>query len=629
MRAIGAVLLLAAMGVPEARADDDRPAPPSDFQVRDPSLVIGEILVVGRRDRESAASVLTSVDRLGADIIERQNVDNAWQLLGRPPGVTLTSFNQGTTSGKFSFRGFNGEGEINAVKLLIDGIPSNTNDGNMPFIDMLFPLDIASIETVRGTSDPRWGLHNIAGNASVRTRTGGEGVAARLGYGSHQILDMQAAGGLRLGAFTQDYLVGYRRSNGFRAHSDYDRLALAGKWFYAPAGGDVRLGAIARHYRSEAEEPGYLSEADARADPRQSYAISRSDGGERRIGQYSLHAEADLARGLDASLRGYLNTFDDRRFIRFSAGVSQQERYADEQQRGVTWHVKWRPEFVGLHNLTLETGGDHQAQSNHSLRWNTAERVRTRQTRDQDFDLDVTGAYIQAVIEPTRWLKLVPAFRVDWVGGSFADRLTGQSYPVNDYGAIEQPKINVAVEPLGGLTLYGNWGRTFQIGVGARAPTRCRRASPISPPRSTRAGRRGPNTPPGASWRRGWLIGSRVPPAKCGASSTIPPATMTISAPRAAAGSTFRSPRAPPPGSRPGAASAGRRARSPSPIRPAPRASASRSITCPRSSPRRASRGSPPSAGACRYGAPRRAAIISKRPTAPRVTATMCSSTSS
>lgn len=464
----GAALLLAAMGIPEARANDERPAPPADAQVQDPSLVIGEIVITGRRgDRESAANVLTSVDLLGGDIIERQNVDSAWQLLGRLPGVTLTSFNQGTTSGKFSFRGFNGEGEINAVKLLVDGVPSNSNDGNMPFIDMLFPLDIAAIETVRGTSDPRWGLHSIAGNASVRTRSGVEGVAGRIGYGSHQTLDMQAAGGLRTGAFTQDYMVGYRRSDGSRAHADYDRLALAGKWFYAPAGGDVRIGAIARHYRSDAQEPGYLTQADARADPRQSYAISASDGGKRRIGQYSLHAEAELARGLDASLRGYLNTFDDRRFIRFSAGASQQERYTDERQIGATWRVKWRPEVAALYGLTLEAGGDHQAQSNRSLRWNTAERVRTRQTRDQDFDLDVTGAYVQAIVEPTHWLKLVPALRIDWVGGHYTDRLTGQRYAVNDYGAIEQPKINVAAEPLPGLTLYGNWGRSFQIGVGA------------------------------------------------------------------------------------------------------------------------------------------------------------------
>ena len=124
-----------------------------------------------RRHRQRMAgstdNVVTSVDRLGGDVAQRANVNYAWELVGRLPGVMVTNFNQGAVSGKFSFRGFNGEGEINAVKLLIDGIPSNSNDGNMPYIDQVFPLDIAGIEVVRGTSDPRYGLHAIAGSANI------------------------------------------------------------------------------------------------------------------------------------------------------------------------------------------------------------------------------------------------------------------------------------------------------------------------------------------------------------------------------------------------------------------------------------------------------------------------------
>lgn len=134
----------------------------------DSTFTLGSVTVQGSQTGKlSTRNVLTSVDVLGADRIEDQNVNSAWELFGQMPGVLLTDFNQGTTSGKFSFRAFNGEGEINAVKLLIDGIPSNTNDGNMPFIDAIFPLEIASIETVRGTNDARYGLNNIADRKSV------------------------------------------------------------------------------------------------------------------------------------------------------------------------------------------------------------------------------------------------------------------------------------------------------------------------------------------------------------------------------------------------------------------------------------------------------------------------------
>ena len=130
------------------------------------------------------SSVISSVDLLGGDILEQQPVLYSWELFRRAPGVMLTEFGQGTSSGKLSFRGFNGEGEVNAVKLLIDGIPSNSNDGNMPYLDMLFPLEIDGIEVVRGTNDPRYGLYNIAGNVAVQSRIGGDYGKARLRYGS-------------------------------------------------------------------------------------------------------------------------------------------------------------------------------------------------------------------------------------------------------------------------------------------------------------------------------------------------------------------------------------------------------------------------------------------------------------
>ncbi len=154
----------------------------------DTAFTVGEIVVSAGRMAGSSDNVLTSVDRLGGDIAQRANANYAWELVGRLPGVLVTNFNQGGVSGKFSLRGFNGEGEINAVKLTIDGVPSNSNDGNMPFIDAVFPLDIAEIEVVRGTSDPRHGLHAIAGSAEIRTRIGGSYADARASVGSFRHL---------------------------------------------------------------------------------------------------------------------------------------------------------------------------------------------------------------------------------------------------------------------------------------------------------------------------------------------------------------------------------------------------------------------------------------------------------
>lgn len=67
---------------------------------------------------------------------------NSWELIGQMPGIQSTEFRLGAESGKPSFRAFNGEGYINGIKLLIDGVPGNINSGNMRHLDMIFPLDI-------------------------------------------------------------------------------------------------------------------------------------------------------------------------------------------------------------------------------------------------------------------------------------------------------------------------------------------------------------------------------------------------------------------------------------------------------------------------------------------------------
>lgn len=415
----------------------------------------------------SSGNVLTSVDRMGGDVAQNADVDNVFELIGQMPGIQVTDFNQGTTSGKFSMRGFNGEGNINAVKLLIDGIPSNSNDGNMPYIDMVFPLNIETIEVVRGTSDPRYGLHAIAGSANIVTRSGGTYLDARGSVGSYDTFEGQLVAGIETGNVTQNYHVAYRDSSGYRDHADTQRLGLSGKWGLA-LGEAVQLGAIARYYEADAEEPGYLTFADSRANPRMTNAYNISDGDTRDIQQYALTAQVAFSDRLEWSSAAYFNRLRDDRFVKFSAGASQQRRLTEEDHHGLSSVLHWHGDIAGM-LLMLEAGGDIQWQDNRSLRWLSVERVPTGQTRDQQFDLNVGGAYVQAIFEPTEWLRITPAYRIDWVGGTFENRLNGSTAPINDYGSIDQPKLSVAIFPVAGLTLYGNWGKTFQIGLGSGA----------------------------------------------------------------------------------------------------------------------------------------------------------------
>mgnify|MGYP002143341863 CR=1 FL=1 len=417
----------------------------------------------------SARALLTSVDTVGGATLQDSAIGNNFELFARVPGIQLTPFNQGTTSGKPAMRGFNGEGEVNAVKLLIDGVPSNSNDGNMPFLDLVAPLGLQAITAVRGTNDARFGLHNIAGNLELLTRQGGNATDARLGLGPWGRADVQIAVDREAGGFSQNYTLAVRHADGWRDHAQADRHSLSGQWAYAPAGQDLRLTAALRLHRADAQEPGYLTQAEADARPRQMSAVSATDGGERSVGQASLGVEGGQRSNLSWRVLAYVNRFDDQRWVRFSASASQQERDTDETHRGARAIVSWRPAaaVAALPGLVLEGGIDTERQHNASQRYSTTERARVAQTRDQRWTFDIDGVFVQAVLQPLPTLRLVPGYRIDRVGGQFHDLRAGTTAALNDYGSIRQPKVSAVWTPVAGLSAYANWGRSFQVGVGS------------------------------------------------------------------------------------------------------------------------------------------------------------------
>lgn len=431
----------------------------------DASLTLGQITVSAPATGPlSSRRIFTSVDMVGAEALSTQHAEQSWALFGLVPGVMLTEFRQGTTSGKLSFRGFNGEGNVNAVKLLIDGIPSNTNDGNMPFLDLVSQLEIERIEVVRGTNDPRWGLHNIAGNAQVLTRQGGNEGEARVTGGSFGTAEVQLAKGLEGDSgWTQNYFVGWRQTDGHREHSDSQRLNLSGKWFYQPAGQGWRAGVIARTHEAKANEAGYLTLAQKNADPTQSPRYNATDEDARRMSQLSAHAEGEWGQGWSWLTRAYRNQIQDDRYVTFSSTASQQERDVRETHKGLMGSMTWRASPL----WQLEGGLQREWQDNVSERYLTVAQVRSSQTRSQAFSFDTLGGYVQAVITPSRLWTILPAYRIDTLSGALDNRLTGKRYTMNDHGQIRQPKLSVVFAPVSGHSLYANWGRSFQVAVGA------------------------------------------------------------------------------------------------------------------------------------------------------------------
>ena len=93
-------------------------------------MKIGEVVVTEKSDYLTTADVPASVDVIGADQIEMENVDFSMELMKKVPGTYYGDWNQGVVSGTFSMRGFDANHDVPAT-LIVDGIPHNFGYGRM------------------------------------------------------------------------------------------------------------------------------------------------------------------------------------------------------------------------------------------------------------------------------------------------------------------------------------------------------------------------------------------------------------------------------------------------------------------------------------------------------------------
>jgi iron complex outermembrane receptor protein len=442
-------------------------ATPSHAQTDEPDtrFVVGsieELTVVGS-GRGRDAEIPGSVDVVTRDQLRNEHVNLTMDLFKKVPGVTFSRYNQGIVSMDIAIRGFNAEGESPNTKLLIDGIPMNRHAG-VGEMDPLFPLDLDHIEVVKGTNDPRYGLFNIAGNINMHTRRD-EAREVEVLMGSFATRELQGYFSDDGEKLRQQYSFGLRDTDGYRDHSELDRTSVSGRWFY-DATPKLSVGVIARLFEFDADAPGYLTYTDAHATPTLSYDFSATDGGSKESDHLSLHVDYAIGDSVDWSFKAYNQDFENRRFVRFTAAGSQQERFDDETQRGFVSTLSWQPAATVL----LNWGVDYQAQDNVNQRFATVERERTGAAlRDHAFDYDVYGTFAQAETRLGDALKLIGALRADRLGGDFVDRRSGFAADINDYGTLVQPKLSVLYDVNDSVSVFANAGRSFQTGVGAGA----------------------------------------------------------------------------------------------------------------------------------------------------------------
>lgn len=425
------------------------------------SVELDSVVVLGKKEQVTTTDkgLAGSVDVITREELEYEHVTDTLELFSKTPGVVLSRYSQGIVNTEVSIRGFSGDGETPNAKVLVDGIPSNLFSG-LSELDYLFPTNIQSAQVFKGTSDATTGLFATAGSYKVETRKDA-GKQLQFGYGSFQTREMQGYYGEKQGDLTQNYAIGYRKGNGFRDHTENEKIALSGRWQLDFDQSTLALSAKYGKYNSP-EAPGYMPKAQARSNRTGVAPNALNDSGEKEFKHLSLHYDYFFNNDVDLSLKTYWQNFDRERNVRFVNSV-QENRFEDQTSTGFIAKLNWRinPQWG------FETGYDIENQDVNEFRFRPSTGVIRR---DAQYDFTAQGIYAKFENTPLDWLRWNIAYRFDRLSSDPKNRYVVNGTTLNtnvlDNQTIVQPKFNLFANLTNQHTLFANAGRSFQTPTG-------------------------------------------------------------------------------------------------------------------------------------------------------------------
>jgi iron complex outermembrane recepter protein len=238
--------------------------------------------------------VAADVVRAGALEVAATGAGSVPEVLERLAGVRFHGYTAGGGEGQLALRGF-GDNSGLRVLVLVDGVAYNPPDmGGINWLGM-DPVELETVEVIRGGQSVLYGNQAVAGVVKLRTRMPEGPLAGTLRIAAGSWGEARASGavegrtgefGLRLGGHGME-ADGYREHSAWRARTGY----LAWMWEGAAAG---EWRGRAQVDSTETRFPGPLTYQQMRTDPRQSTA-SGSDGALTRTRMLALSGSGEGA----------------------------------------------------------------------------------------------------------------------------------------------------------------------------------------------------------------------------------------------------------------------------------------------------------------------------------------------
>lgn len=299
-----------------------------------------EIVVTAAREaqpRDQASAAVTLLDR---EAIAQLPATSLSEVLSFVPGITM--FFESGASGipTVTSRGFFGGGEVEYVKLIVDGVPvGDAESGNVDW-QRFRAADIDRIEVLHGPGSALYGDTALGGVIQVFTRDRDDaGGAVRIGAGSFGANDVHARYGSEIGEGRRlDLSAAKWNVDGFRENAD------AGGWLgevaFEQLDDRMRWRADAGIDRQRRQQPGPLTPEEIGDDREQSSALFDFDGQTTRRTRAGLALDTFGTLPVRATLYGIQRDDDNLRSLLLAPGFGTSAfRTLDTRVFGGTFEV--------------------------------------------------------------------------------------------------------------------------------------------------------------------------------------------------------------------------------------------------------------------------------------------------
>lgn len=393
---------------------------------------LAELTVTVTRAPESLARVPAAVAVVeGREIREGRATLGLDEVLNGVPGVHVANRYNFSLDQRLSIRGFGSRAPFGTrgLKILLDGIPQTTPDGQSQFTNLELGA-IGRIEVLRGSASSLYG--NAAGGAILLASEGppeaGATGSARVEGGSFGLLKWQARGGFRAGRWAGTASLARTTWEGFRQQSEADIRQLNTSLRFQAGPRTSLVLRVNAGLAPKARNPGALTAAE--------YAANRDSAAANNIlrgaDKDSRQVQAGLTlRHLDqqggeteATLFGYVRDIDNPTATPSSPATPEGGTFIrlnrDVAGLRLSHSRRIRP---APESPRLVAGLDLQRMADDRRNWRSEGGRRTTTLLvDQREEVQQAGPFAQLVWTPTSRLSVAAGTRYDWFRFTATDR---------------------------------------------------------------------------------------------------------------------------------------------------------------------------------------------------------------